>query len=437
MGNLVAIVGRPNVGKSTLFNRLIERREAIVDSVAGVTRDRHYGRSEWCGVPFGVVDTGGYVEGSDDVFEEEIRKQVEFSIKEAQVILFLVDVAEGITDLDQEIALLLRKSNKKVVVVVNKVDSSKRMPDAVEFYALGLGDYFCISGNNGMGTGELLDHVVTLFNDSEEEDLSHLPKIAIVGQPNVGKSSLLNLLVGADRAIVTPIAGTTRDVLHSHYKGFGHEFLLVDTAGLRRKAKVKEDIEFYSVMRTVRAIESADVCILMIEATMGLEAQDLSIFSLMEKNKKGVVILVNKWDLIEQKDTMSTKRFTESIVERIRPFTDVPIVFTSVLEKQRIHKAIEVAIEVYNNRIKKIPTSKLNNVLLPLISAFPPPANRGRLIKIKYITQLPTHTPNFAFFCNHPKDVKEAYKRFLENKIREHFDFSGVPIGIIFRDKND
>jgi GTP-binding protein len=436
MGNLVAIVGRPNVGKSTLFNRLTESRKAIVGEEAGVTRDRHYAEAEWCGTEYSLVDTGGYVQGSDDVFEGEIRKQVKIAIEEANIILFLVDVTIGIADLDIEVANLLRRSKKKVFVVANKVDNSKRMNDLAEFYRFGLGEIFPISSINGSGTGELLDAMVEAFDKDAFEEKLNLPKIAIIGQPNVGKSSLTNALIGFERTIVTPIAGTTRDTIKTRCQGYGHDFFLVDTAGLRKKAKVSEDIEFYSVMRTIRAIEEADVCILMIDATHGgIEAQDLSIFHLIEKNKKGGVILVNKWDLVE-KNTNSTKEFEAKIKAKIAPFTDVPIIFTSVETKQRIFKALETAIEVFDNKKKKISTSQLNKTMLPIIEAFPVPASRGRLIKIKYITQLPTNTPSFAFFCNSPKEVPESYKRFLENKIRDNYDFSGVPISIYLRDKD-
>jgi GTP-binding protein len=435
MSNIVAIIGRPNVGKSTLFNRLIEAREAIVDEVSGVTRDRHYGHVEWCGKAFSVIDTGGYIHGSEDVFESEIRKQVKIAIEEADILLFMVDVVTGITDLDLEVAGLIRKSNKKVVVVANKVDNSKRIIDANEFYSLGLGEMFCISAVSGYGTGELLDKVVSLFEKEHVDETEGLPKFAIVGQPNVGKSSFLNTLIGEDRSIVTPIAGTTRDSINTRYNAFGFDFLLIDTAGLRRKSRLKEDIEFYSVMRAIRSIEESDVCILMIDAQEGMSAQDINIFHLADKNKKGIVILVNKWDLIE-KDTNSSKKYIEAIKAKIAPFTDVPILFVSVHEKQRIHKALETAVEVFNSRAAKIPTSKLNKIMLPIIESNPPPATKGKHIKIKYITQLPSKTPAFAFFCNMPQYIKEQYRRFIENKLRDQFNLSGVPISIYFRGKD-
>ncbi|NEU10164.1 ribosome biogenesis GTPase Der [Flavihumibacter sp. R14] len=433
MSNIVAIVGRPNVGKSTLYNRLTETRKAIVDDFSGVTRDRHYGTAEWTDKNFTVIDTGGYVANSEDVFEAAIREQVVIAIEEATVILFMVDVTTGITDLDDEIAKLLRRSKKPVFVVVNKVDNNQRLNDANVFYSLGLGELYSLSSITGSGTGELLDDVIKHFEEVPEED-NQLPKYAIVGRPNVGKSSLINALIGRERNIVTPIAGTTRDSIHIHYNQFGHEFMLIDTAGLRKKTKVKENIEFYSVMRTIKALEEADVTILMIDAIEGIESQDINIFHLAEKNKKGVVILVNKWDLVE-KDTKTTKEFEEKIRHKLAPFNDVPIVFTSVVEKQRIYKAVEAASKVYENKLKKIPTSKLNDVLLPLIEKFPPPALKGKYVKIKYITQINGSSPMFAFFCNLPQYVKEPYKRFLENKLREQFDFTGVPIQIFFRQK--
>ncbi len=433
MSNIVAIVGRPNVGKSTLYNRLTETRKAIVDDYSGVTRDRHYGIAEWVGKNFTVIDTGGYVAHSEDVFEAAIREQVVIAIEEATVILFMVDVVTGITDLDDDIAKLLRRSQKPVFVVVNKVDNNQRLTDASIFYSLGLGEIYPLSSMSGSGTGELLDEVIKHFEE-EPEDENQLPKYAIVGRPNVGKSSLINALIGKERNIVTPIAGTTRDSIHIHYNQFGHEFMLIDTAGLRKKTKVKENIEFYSVMRTIKALEEADVVILMIDAVDGIESQDINIFHLAEKNKKGVVILVNKWDLIE-KNTKTTKVFEELIYEKLAPFNDVPIVFTSVTEKQRIFKALEAASKVYENKLKKIPTSKLNDVMLPIIENFPPPAVKGKYVKIKYITQINASSPMFAFFCNLPQYVKEPYKRFVENKLREHFDFTGVPIQIYFRQK--
>lgn len=433
MSNIVAIVGRPNVGKSTLYNRLTETRKAIVDDFSGVTRDRHYGVAEWTDKHFTVIDTGGYVAHSDDVFEAAIREQVMIAIEEATVILFMVDVVTGVTDLDDDIAKLLRRSSKPVFVIVNKVDNNQRLNDASIFYSLGLGDIYPLSSMSGSGTGELLDEVIKHFEEEPEED-NQLPKYAIVGRPNVGKSSLINALIGKERNIVTPIAGTTRDSIHIHYNQFGHEFMLIDTAGLRKKTKVKENIEFYSVMRTIKALEEADVVILMIDAVEGIESQDINIFHLAEKNKKGIVILVNKWDLIE-KNTKTTAVFEEQIRDKIAPFSDVPIVFTSVVEKQRIYKSLEAASQVYKNKLKKIPTSKLNDVMLPIIENFPPPAVKGKYVKIKYVTQINATSPMFAFFCNLPQYVKEPYKRFIENKLRENFDFSGVPIQIYFRQK--
>lgn len=433
MANIVAIVGRPNVGKSTLFNRLIESRKAIVDEVSGVTRDRHYGKADWTGHHFSVIDTGGYIRGSEDVFEDEIRKQVVLAVEEASVIVFMVDVTTGLTDLDLEVAQLLRKSKKKVLLVANKVDSSARAYDHAEFYRLGLGEIYSISAMSGSGTGELLDALVQDF-EPEEKDVDDLPKFAIIGQPNVGKSSLLNTLLGLERTIVTPIAGTTRDTIYTRYKGFGFDFYLIDTAGLRRKARVKEDIEFYSVMRTIRAIEESDVCILMTDATQGLTAQDINIYSLAERNKKGIVLLVNKWDLVEKKNT---KKVEEEIREKLAPFNDIPIIFTSVLHKQRIHKALETALEVYQNRKQRISTSMLNKVMLPVIESYPPPALKGKSIKIKYITQLPGGNPHFAFFCNLPQYIRDPYRRYLENKLRENFNLSGVPVSIHFRAKSE
>ncbi|PWG80962.1 ribosome biogenesis GTPase Der [Pararcticibacter amylolyticus] len=433
MSNIVAIVGRPNVGKSTLYNRLTESRKAIVDDLSGVTRDRHYGLAEWTNRTFTVVDTGGYVANSEDLFETAIREQVLIAIEEATVILFIADVTTGPTDLDDSIADMLRRSNKPVFVVANKVDNNQLLSETHIFYSFGLGDIYPISSMTGSGTGELLDEVVKHFPEDVPEG-SNLPKYAIVGRPNVGKSSLINALTGQDRNIVTPIAGTTRDSIHIHYNQYGHEFMLIDTAGLRKKTKVKENIEFYSVMRTIKALEEADVTILMIDAVEGIESQDINIFHLAEKNKKGVVILVNKWDMIE-KNHKTTKVFEEQIKQKISPFTDVPIVFTSVTEKQRIFKAIEAASKVYENKTKKIPTSKVNEVMLPIIESYPPPSLKGKYVKIKYITQLNGSSPIFAFFCNLPQYIKEPYKRFLENKLREHFDFSGVPIQIYFRQK--
>jgi GTP-binding protein len=436
MNNIVAIVGRPNVGKSTFFNRLIKRREAIVDSVSGVTRDRNYGKSEWNGKEFSVIDTGGYIKGSDDVFEGEIRRQVELAIDEADAIIFVVDVEEGITPMDAEVAKLLRKVTKPILLAVNKVDNAMREKDAIEFYNLGLGEYFTIASISGSGTGELLDELVKVLPELPEvsEEEAALPRFCVVGRPNAGKSSFINALIGEDRFVVTDIAGTTRDAIDTKYNRFGFEFNLVDTAGIRRKAKVKEDLEFYSVMRSVRAIEHSDVIILLIDATRGFEGQDQSIFWLAEKNRKGVVILVNKWDLIE-KDTMSTRDYEAKIREELKPFTDVPVLFVSALTKQRLLKALETTVQVFENRKQRIPTSKFNDFMLKLIENHPPPALKGKYVKIKYCMQLPTPTPQFVFFANLPQYVQEAYKRFLENKIREHWDFSGVPIDIYIREK--
>lgn len=435
MGNIVAIVGRPNVGKSTLFNRLVGQKDAIVDEQAGVTRDRHYGRAEWSGAEFTVIDTGGFVVNSDDIFEEEIRKQVVLAIDEANVIIFLVDVGSGITDLDASVAELLRKSRKPVLLVANKVDTFEMQYQASEFYKLGLGDVYTISSMNGSGTGEMLDDLVKkLPAPPVVEDTSELPRIAIVGRPNVGKSSLTNALLGEDRNIVTPIAGTTRDSIYSRYKKFGFDFFLIDTAGLRKKGKVTEDLEFYSVMRAIRTIEHADVCLLMLDATQGMEAQDVNIFRLIQRNNKAMVILVNKWDLVE-KDTHSTKIFTQAIHKKIAPFTDVPIIFVSALTKLRIQKVLETAIEVFENRKRRIPTSQLNEYMLKVIEDNEPPAIKGKYVKIKYVTQLPTHFPSFAFFCNLPQYVKDPYKRFLENRLREKFNFTGNSIQIFFRQK--
>ncbi|MCX6274061.1 MAG: ribosome biogenesis GTPase Der [Bacteroidetes bacterium] len=434
MSNIVAIVGRPNVGKSTLFNRLTESRQAIVDEQSGVTRDRHYGFSEWAGRTFSVIDTGGYVRGSEDIFEGEIRKQVEIAIEEASVIMLVVDVESGITDLDDAVVKMLRKGKKKIFLVANKVDNPQRIPAAAEFYKFGLGEPYCISSVSGTGTGELLDALIKEFPEDTPDPNEGLPKFAIIGQPNVGKSSLLNMLVGEERSIVTPIAGTTRDTINKRYNKFGFDFVLVDTAGIRRKARVKEDLEFYSVLRSLRAIEDADVCLFMLDAESGINAQDLAIFHLIEKNRKGVVIIVNKWDLME-KDQDSAKKFTETIRQKITPFSDVPIIFTSVKTKQRIQKTLETAVEVFQHRRDRIPTSKLNEVLLPIIEGTPPPSTKGKHIKIKYVTQLPTHTPQFAFFCNLPQYISESYTRFIENKMRENFPLSGVPIEIYFRSK--
>lgn len=432
--SIVAIIGRPNVGKSTLFNRFIKRREAITDAVSGVTRDRHYGKSDWNGKEFSVIDTGGYAIGTEDVFEEEIDKQVELAIDEADVILFMVDAESGVTSQDEDVAKLLRKIKKPVFLVVNKVDNSKREQDAYEFYNLGLGELYTISSINGSGTGDLLDAVAQALPDHVEEEASELPRFAVVGRPNAGKSSFINALIGEERYIVTDIAGTTRDAIDTKYNRFGFEFNLVDTAGIRRKKKVKEDLEFYSVMRSVRAIEHCDVCILIMDATRGFDGQVQNIFWLAERNRKGIVVLVNKWDLVE-KDTNSVRDYEERIREQMAPFTDVPVIFISVLNKQRIFKAIETAVEVYQNRSKRIKTSELNEVLLPLIEAYPPPSLKGKFVKIKFITQLPTPQPQFAFFCNLPQYVKEPYKRFLENQLRKKFNFHGVPIDVYMRKK--
>ncbi|MCF0166055.1 MAG: ribosome biogenesis GTPase Der [Bacteroidales bacterium] len=437
--SLLAIVGRPNVGKSTLFNRLIGTRQAIVDETAGVTRDRHYGKCEWCGHEFSVVDTGGYTSGTDDIFESEIRKQVKLAIDEADVVLFLTEVGTGITDFDEHIAEMLRRCTKPVVTVVNKVDTPDKGADAYQFYALGLGDIWTISSANGSGTGDLLDHIVELMPgdttiNEESYTAPHIPRIAIVGKPNVGKSSMTNALLGEDRNIVTPIAGTTRDTLESHYNKFGHEFILVDTAGLRKKAKVTEDLEFYSVMRAVKAIESSDVCILMIDAQSGIGAQDMAIFNLIVRNKKGCVVVINKWDTI-QKESNTMARWRESIKAKLAPFNDLPIVFTSVLNMQRILDVLDAAAKVYENYSKRIPTSQLNEVMLAEIEAWRPPCIKGKTVKIKFVTQLPSASPSFAFFCNLPQYINDSYKRFLENKLRSHFDFTGCPIQIYMRQK--
>ncbi|QMU65658.1 MAG: ribosome biogenesis GTPase Der [Flavobacteriaceae bacterium] len=436
MNNIVAIVGRPNVGKSTLFNRFIRKREAIVDAVSGVTRDRHYGKSDWNGKEFSVIDTGGYVIGSDDVFEEEIRKQVQLAIEEADIIIFVVDVEEGITPMDAEVARILRKVEKPVFIAVNKVDNAMRVADAVEFYNLGLGDYYTISSINGSGTGEILDAITAIMPEPEEVDVENerLPRFAVVGRPNAGKSSFINTLIGEDRNIVTDIAGTTRDAIDTKYNRFGFEFYLVDTAGIRKKSKVKEDLEFYSVMRAVRTIEYSDIVILMVDASRGFESQDQNIFWLAEKNKKGIVILINKWDLIE-KETNTIRDFETKIKKQIAPFTDVPIIFISVLNKQRIFKAIETAVEVFENRKRRITTGKFNETMLEIVKNNPPPATKGKFIKIKFCMQLPTKTPQFVFFCNLPQYVKEPYKRYVENQLRAHYIFSGVPIVIYFRQK--
>lgn len=436
MSAIVAIVGRPNVGKSTFFNRLVKRREAIVDAVSGVTRDRHYGKSDWNGKEFSVIDTGGYVVGSEDIFEGEIRKQVQLAIDEADIIVFVVDVEDGITSMDTEVAHILRKVKKPVFIAVNKVDNAMRVADAVEFYNLGLGEYYTISSINGSGTGEILDAITEKIPEKEDGDIKKetLPRFAVVGRPNAGKSSFINALIGEERNIVTDIAGTTRDSIDTQYNRFGFDFNLVDTAGIRKKSKVKEDLEFYSVMRAVRTIEYADVVILMVDATRGFESQDQNIFWLAEKNKKGVVILVNKWDLIA-KETNTLRDFEARIKKQIAPFSDVPIVFISVLNKQRIFKAIETAVAVFENRKRRISTSKLNDTMLEIIKQNPPPATKGKYIKIKYCMQLPTPTPQFVFFCNLPQYVKDPYKRFVENQLRAHYNFTGVPVTIYFRQK--
>jgi len=431
---IVAIVGRPNVGKSTLFNRLTETKQAIIDETAGVTRDRIYGKSEWIGKTFSVIDTGGYVRNSDDVFEEEIRKQVDIAIQEANLILFVVDVENGVTDLDESVAQILRRSNKDVILVTNKVDNNARIVESNVFYKFGLGDPMCISSINGSGTGELLDKIVSYIEEDVHEEELDIPKYTVVGRPNVGKSSLINALIGEERNIVTPISGTTRDSINTRYNKFNQDFYLVDTAGIRKKAKVKEDLEFYSVLRSIRALEEADVCLLMIDAENGIESQDLNIISLIQKNNKGMVILVNKWDLIN-KETNTAKDYTDKIKSRIAPFTDVPIIFTSVLTKQRIHKVLEEAKTVYENRRKKIPTAKLNEVMQEAIAQYGPPSVKGKFIRIKYITQLSTYYPSFVFFCNLPQYVKDPYKRYLENKLREHFGFTGSPVTVYMRKK--
>ena len=436
MSSIVAIVGRPNVGKSTLFNRLVQRREAIVDSVSGVTRDRHYGKSDWNGKEFSVIDTGGYIVGSDDIFEGEIRKQVQLAIEESDIIVFVVDVEDGITPMDSEVAKILRKVKKPIFIAVNKVDNAMRVADAVEFYNLGLGDYHTISSINGSGTGDILEAIVAKFPEAEEVDIEkeELPRFAVVGRPNAGKSSFINALIGEDRNIVTNIAGTTRDSIDTKYNRFGFDFNLVDTAGIRKKSKVKEDLEFYSVMRAVRTIEYSDVVILMVDATRGFESQDQNIFWLADKNRKGVIILINKWDLVE-KETNTMRDFEAQVRRQIAPFTDVPIIFTSVLTKQRLLKAIETAVEVFENRKRRIPTSKLNETMLEIVQQNSPPATKGKYVKIKYCMQLPTPTPQFAFFSNLPQYVKEPYKRYVENQLRAHYNFSGVPITIYFRQK--
>ncbi|MEY4289812.1 MAG: hypothetical protein RLZZ30_1900 [Bacteroidota bacterium] len=436
MSNIVAIVGRPNVGKSTLFNRLTESRDAIVKEVSGVTRDRIYGKSEWNGYQFSVIDTGGYATVKEDIFEGEIRKQVELAIQEATVIIFMVDVMTGIVEMDEIVAQLLRKSNKPCLIAANKVDNTDRFGLSSEFYSFGLGEVFDLSATNGGGTGEILDKLVTYFNKEDESirEEDYLPRIAIVGRPNVGKSSMINAFTGQERNIVTDISGTTRDSIHTRYKAFGFDFLLIDTAGIRKKAKVTEDIEYYSVLRSVRTIENADVCLFMMDASEGIQKQDLSIFYMIEKNSKGVVVLVNKWDLVE-KDQNTMIEYEANLREQLAPFNDVPIIFTSTLTKQRIHKALETAMRVNENRTRKIPTHELNEVMLDVVAQTPPPAVKGKYIKIKFIQMLPTHAPAFAIFCNLPQYVPDSYKRFFENRLREKFDFEGVPVKIFFRKK--
>ena len=434
MSNIVAIVGRPNVGKSTFFNRMIQKREAIVDSTSGVTRDRHYGKSDWNGRLFTVIDTGGYVEGSDDIFQKEIDKQVNLAIEEADAIIFMVDVADGVTGMDQTIAELLRRSQKPIFLAINKVDNALRIQDTPEFYSLGFKEFFSISSVSGSGTGELLDELVKQLPQENERVEDNLPRFAVVGRPNAGKSSFINALIGEDRYIVTDIAGTTRDSIDTKYNRFGFDFNLIDTAGIRRKAKVKEDIEFYSVMRSVRAIEYSDVCLLIVDGNRGFDGQVQNIFWLAHRNNKGIVILVNKWDLLE-KDTNASKEYEVRIRKEISPFIDVPIVFISSLTKQRIFKAVETAVEIFKNRSRRIPTKAFNNVMLPIIEKTPPPAFKGKYVKIKFCTQLPTPHPQFAFFCNLPQYVKEPYRRFLENKLRNENDFKGIPIQIFFRKK--
>ena len=437
MSFTVAIAGRPNVGKSTFFNRLLEQRKAIVDDVSGVTRDRQYGIAEWIGKSFNLIDTGGFVPRSEDVFEREIRKQVLIAIEEANAVIFMVDVATGITSLDESMADMLRKSKKPVFLVVNKVDNHNRLLEASEFYSLGFENIFFVSSISGSGTGEILDAIAALITEKDSDEVStevELPKFAIIGQPNVGKSSLLNALIGKERTIVSDIAGTTRDSIHTHYNLFNKDFILIDTAGIRRKAKVHEDLEFYSVIRAIKALDEADVCMLLLDAGKGLTAQDLSIFSLAVKKGKGIVVLVNKWDLAD-KETNTARDYEKDLRKRFAPFSDVPILFISVTEKQRIFKSIEAALQVFENRHRKVATSQLNDIMLKAIEAYHPPVVRGNSVKIKYVTQLPTHTPSFAFFCNYPDDIKTPYKNYLENKLRENFDFSGVPVRLFFRKK--
>lgn len=438
MSFTVAITGRPNVGKSTFFNRLLEQRKAIVDDMSGVTRDRQYGVAEWAGKSFNVIDTGGFVPASNDVFEREIRKQVMIAVQEANAIIFMVDAATGITELDNAMADVLRRSTKPVFLLVNKVDNHDRLLEASEFYSLGFENIFFVSSISGSGTGEILDAITALISDKDSDEAAittGLPKFAIIGQPNVGKSSLLNALIGTERTIVSDIAGTTRDTIHTHYNLFNKEFVLIDTAGIRRKTKVHEDLEFYSVIRAIKALDEADVCLLMLDAGKGVTAQDLAIFSLAEKKGKGIVVLVNKWDLVEDKQTNTAKDYEKELKQRLAPFSDVPIIFISVTEKQRIFKSIEAALEVFENKHRKIPTSKLNDVMQKAVESYHPPVVRGNVVKIKYITQLPTHTPSFAFFCNYPDDIKTPYKNYLENQLREKFNFSGVPVRLFFRKK--
>ncbi len=435
MANIVAIVGRPNVGKSTFFNRLVEQRQAIMDDMPGVTRDRHYGYAEWIGKYFTVIDTGGYVTGSDDKFESEIRKQVEAALDECTAVIFMVDCKDGLTDYDKEFANIIRRSQKPVFIAANKADTPNKAIEATEFYALGMGEVYPISAENGGGTGELLDELVKVFpSEGVEDPDAGIPKIAILGRPNVGKSSFLNVLLGKERSIVTDEAGTTRDAIHSRYKMYGNDFILIDTAGIRKKTKVIEDVEFYSVLRSLRALEESDVCIIIIDAERGLESQDVNIISLAQKQNKGIVIMVNKWDLIE-KDTKTADNFKKQILEKIAPITYIPVIFSSVLTKQRIFQVIEKAVEVYHNKTKRVPTSQLNDALLPEIVHYPPAAIKGKLIQIKYITQIPGKSPAFAFFCNLPQYIQESYIRFLENRLREKFDFEGVPIRLFFRKK--
>ena len=437
MGNVVAIVGRPNVGKSTLFNRLTQTRRAIVDEEAGTTRDRHYGKVDWCGLEFSLIDTGGWVVNSEDIFEEEINKQVQIAVEEADIILFIVDIMNGLTDLDDAVAQIMRRTKKPVIVVANKADNYESHALSAEFYKLGLGDPYCISAINGSGTGDLLDKIIALFPDKKSDETEEeLPRIAVVGRPNAGKSSLINAFIGEERHIVTDIAGTTRDSIYTKYNKFGLNFYLVDTAGIRKKGKVEADLEYYSVIRAIRAIEGSDVCVLMLDATRGIESQDLNIVSIIQKNRKGLVVCVNKWDLIESKNQQVINSYTNAIRERLAPFTDFPLLFISALTKQRILKVLETCKKVYDNRKRRIPTAKLNEIMLPLIEKTPPPAWKGKYIRIKYVTQLPgTYIPAFAFFCNLPQWVKEPYKRFLENKIRENWDFCGTPITIIVKEK--